>query len=61
MVENQSAKYLFLGWQYVCTSALVYRGFVFLDHNDNNNDCISRAPCHVKHAQLRWTNTNIKI
>ena len=35
---------------------------VALDNNDNNNnERISRAPFHVKHAQLRWTGANTKI
>ena len=29
--------------------------------NNNNNDCVSRAPFHVKYAQLRWTQANTKI
>ena len=29
-------------------------------NNIDNNDCISRAPFHVKHAQLRWTGANTK-
>ena len=27
--------------------------FASNNNNSNNNDCISRAPFHVKHAQLR--------
>ena len=30
-------------------------------NNNNNNEHISRAPFHVKHAQLRWTGANTKI
>ena len=29
--------------------------------NNNNNERISRAPFHGKHAQLRWTGANTKI
>ena len=29
--------------------------------NNNNNECISRAPFHVKHAQLRWTGANTRM
>ena len=29
--------------------------------NNNNNERISRAPFHVKHAPLHWTGTNTKI
>ena len=35
------------------------------NNNDNKkkkkNERISRAPFHVKHAQLRWTGANTKI
>ena len=30
------------------------------NNNNNNNERISRAPFHVKHAQLRWTGANTK-
>ena len=32
-----------------------------IDNNNDNNDCISRAPFHVKHAHLRFTSANTKI
>ena len=31
------------------------------NNNNNNNERISRAPFHVKHAQLHWTGANTKI
>ena len=39
-------------YNYLCSA---YAGMSSYDNNnkDNNNDCISRAPFHVKHAQLR--------
>ena len=29
-------------------------------NNNNNSECISKAPFHVKHAQLCWTDANTK-
>ena len=31
------------------------------NNNNNNNERISRAPFHVKHAQLHWTGANTQI
>ena len=32
-----------------------------ISNNNNNTERISRAPFHMKHAQLRWTGANTKI
>ena len=31
------------------------------EENKKETECISTAPFHVKHAQLRWTSTNTKM
>ena len=36
-------------------------GTIALIMNNNNNERISRAPFHVKHAQLRCTGANTKL
>ena len=65
----RSRGFLFVCWLFF-VGMVIFKGFDYLALaptvlvtvvNNNNNEHISRAPFHVKHAQLHWTSANTKI
>ena len=57
-LPHRVISYKKLLYQELCYTQGLY---VLRFNNNNNNERISRAPFHVKHAQLRWAGANAKI